>query len=65
MGLVKCKFAKQWRGHTAGTVAELTEERARELIEAKYCQEAGAEPPPKRKRIRAKREPDSDQPAES
>ena len=35
--MVEVKFSKQWRGHDPGTVVELTDERAAELIGQGYC----------------------------
>lgn len=41
--LVKVKFKKQWRGHDKEAVADLTPERADELIEGGYCDEVKPE----------------------
>ena len=35
--MVEVKFSKQWRGHDPGTVVELTDVRAAELIGQGYC----------------------------
>jgi hypothetical protein len=36
--LVEVLFNQAWRGHSAGTVVELTEERAAELLAGKVCE---------------------------
>ena len=41
--LVKVTFKKQWRGHDVGAIADLTEQRADELIEGGYCDEVKPE----------------------
>jgi len=35
--MVEVKFSKQWRGHDPGTVVELTDARAAELIGQGFC----------------------------
>ncbi len=34
---MRVKFSKPWRGHLEGAIAEITEERASELIAGKFC----------------------------
>lgn len=48
--MIEVKFENQWRGHAPGTVVELTDERAAELIESGHCCANDAEPPKKRGR---------------
>lgn len=58
--MVEVKFHKQWRGHDPGTVVELTDERAKELIRLDYCK-ATADLGKKRGRPKKAEEPKAEE----
>jgi hypothetical protein len=55
--MVEVKFSKQWRGHDPGTVVELTDERAKQLISEGYCKSTSEPEKKKRGRPAKKAEP--------
>ncbi len=53
------KFEKQWRGHDPGTIVELTDERAAQLISEGYC-ESTAKPEKKKRGRPSKTRPEAE-----
>ncbi len=62
------RFKKQWRGHQKGKVVDLTDERAAELIKAKFCvavkETTDAEPPPPPKPVAEEHGPAAEESAQ-